>query len=110
MKNFVQEGDVITLTAPYAVASGAGLLVGSIFGVAQTTAAISTSVEAALEGVFDLVKLAGTAWTQGVLIYWDNTAKNCTVIATANRLIGAATVAALAGDVVGRVYVDGAVR
>jgi predicted RecA/RadA family phage recombinase len=34
MKNYVQEGDVLTLTAPYAVASGAGLQVGSIFGFA----------------------------------------------------------------------------
>ena len=30
MKNYVQPGNTITLTAPYAVASGDGLLVGSI--------------------------------------------------------------------------------
>ena len=34
MKNYVQPGNTITLTAPYAVVSGDGLLVGSIFGVA----------------------------------------------------------------------------
>jgi predicted RecA/RadA family phage recombinase len=38
MKNFVQPGNTITLTAPYAVASGDGLLVGYIFGVAAGTA------------------------------------------------------------------------
>ena len=34
MKNYVQPGNTITLTAPYAVTSGDGFLVGSIFGVA----------------------------------------------------------------------------
>ena len=34
MKNYVQPGNTITLTAPYTVASGDGLLVGSIFGIA----------------------------------------------------------------------------
>ena len=33
MKNYVQPGNTITLTAPYAVASGDGLLVGAIFGI-----------------------------------------------------------------------------
>ena len=33
MKNYVQPGNTITLTAPYAIASGDGLLVGSIFGI-----------------------------------------------------------------------------
>ena len=45
MKNYVQPGNTITLTAPYAVASGDGLLVGSIFGIAAGAAA-------ALGGVF----------------------------------------------------------
>ena len=38
MKNFVQPGNTITLTAPYAVASGDGLLVGYIFGVVRKAA------------------------------------------------------------------------
>lgn len=110
MKNYVQRGDVIPLVAPYAVASGAGLLVGSIFGVAETTAAISATVEAALTGVFDLAKATGTAWTQGVRIYWDDAAKNCTTNAAAgaNKLIGVATLAAASGDTVGRVRLTAA--
>lgn len=47
MKNYVQPGNTITLTAPDTVASGDGLIVGSIFGVA----AIGESVETALVGV-----------------------------------------------------------
>ncbi len=34
MKNYVQKGETLTLAAPYAVSSGAGALVGAIFGVA----------------------------------------------------------------------------
>jgi predicted RecA/RadA family phage recombinase len=75
MKNFVQPGNTITLTAPYAVASGDGLLVGSIFGVAAGTAALGEIVEAALVGVYELKKLGSQAWAVGDRIYWDNTAR-----------------------------------
>ena len=70
MKNFVQPGNTITLTAPYAVASGDGLLVGSIFGVAAGTAASGEPIETALVGVFDITKVgrvAGCRVTEGVV-------------------------------------------
>ncbi len=107
MKNFVQEGRTITLTAPVAVSSGGGLLVGSIFGVARGDAAIGANVDALVEGVFDLAKVAAQAWTQGAKIYWDNVAKNCTTVAAGNTLIGAATEAAAAADATGRVRLNG---
>jgi predicted RecA/RadA family phage recombinase len=107
MKNYVQEGDVLTLTAPYAVASGAGLQVGSIFGVATFAAANGASVEAATEGVFDLAKTGSQAWTQGAPIYWDNAGKLCTTTVGSNKLIGYAAQAQQAADTVGRVVVMG---
>ncbi len=58
MKNYVQPGNTITLTAPYSVTSGDGLLVGSIFGVAAGDAADAETLEVALIGVFDLTKVA----------------------------------------------------
>ena len=61
MKNYVQLGKTITLTAPYAVTSGDGLLVGSIFGVAAGNAALGEAVEAALVGVYDLKEVASQA-------------------------------------------------
>ena len=105
MKNYVQPGNTITLTAPYAVASGDGLLVGSIFGVAAGTAAIGEAVEAALTGVYDLKKVASQAWAAGDKVYWDNTAKEATKTTTSNTLIGVAVaaVAGGAGDTIGRV-------
>jgi predicted RecA/RadA family phage recombinase len=109
MKNYVQPGNTITLTAPYAVASGDGLLVGSIFGVATGSAALGETVEAALVGIFDLKKVASQAWAAGDKVYWDNTNKEATQTATANTLIGIATeaVAGGAGDVIGRVRLNG---
>jgi predicted RecA/RadA family phage recombinase len=110
MKNYVQPGNTITLTAPYAVASGDGLLVGSIFGVASGDADDAAIVEAALVGVFDLKKVASQAWGVGDKIYWDNANKQTTKTATSNTLIGVAVeaVANGAGDVVGRVRLNGA--
>ena len=108
MKNFVQPGNTITLTAPYAVASGDGLLVSAIFGVASGAAALGEPVEAALVGVFDLTKVGSQAWTAGAKVYWDNTNKRCTTVATDNTLIGVATeaVASGAGDTIGRVRLN----
>ena len=110
MKNYVQPGNIITLTAPYAVASGEGLLVGAILGVASGTAALGEAVETAVEGVYDLKKVASQAWAAGDKIYWDNTAKNTTKTLTSNTLIGVATEAVAGGatDLIGRVRLNGA--
>lgn len=109
MKNYVQPGNTITLAAPYAVASGDGLLVGSIFGVASGDAASGEPIEAALVGVFDLKKVASQAWAAGDKVYWDNTAKEATKTTTSNTLIGVAVaaVAGGAGDLIGRVRLNG---
>lgn len=110
MKNYVQPGNTITLAAPYAVTAGDGLLVGSIFGIASGDAALSEPVEAALTGVFDLTKVGSQAWTVGAKVYWDDTNKRTTSVATSNTLIGVATeaVAGGAGDTIGRVRLNAA--
>ena len=110
MKNYVQPGNTVTLTAPYAVTSGDGLLVGSIFGIAARTAALGESVETALVGVFDITKIGSQAWTVGAKVYWDDTNKRTTSVATSNTLIGVATeaVAGGAGDTIGRVRLNAA--
>ena len=108
MKNYVQPGNTLTLTAPYAVTSGDGLLVGSIFGVASVDAALNDPVQTALTGVFDLTKVGSQAWTVGAKVYWDDTNKRTTSVATSNTLIGVATetVAGGAGDTIGRVRLN----
>ena len=107
-KNFIQPGNTLTLTAPSDVSSGDGVLVGTIFGVAAGAAVSGAELEAVVEGVFEMTKATG-AITQGAKVYWDNTNKNVTTTATANTLIGAATVAAASGDATVPVRLNGTV-
>lgn len=106
MKNFVQPGDVVTLTAPYAVSSGGGCLVDSVFGVATSDVAISVAGEFKTMGVFDIAKTSAQAWTQGQKIYWDNTNKRCDSDASVGPEIGYATEAAANPSATGRVRLN----
>jgi predicted RecA/RadA family phage recombinase len=110
MKNYVQKGETLTLTAPYAVSAGGGGLVGSVFGVATNDYANGEEGEFQVAGVFDLTRETGasTGFTQGALIYWDNTNKRITKTATSNKLIGVAAKAAADSDATGRVRLNGA--
>lgn len=90
--NFVQDGNVVTLTAPAGgCKSGDPLLIGAFFGVATTDADAGEDVETAVTGVWDLPS-AG-AFGQGAACYWDSVAKKVTAVATAHPHIGVALVA-----------------
>jgi predicted RecA/RadA family phage recombinase len=108
MQNYVQTEDILTLTAPYAVASGAGALVGSIFGVATQAVANAVVGEFKTKGVFDIAKVSAQAWNAGDKIYWDNSAKNLTTVSTSNTLVGTAASAAANPSSTGRVRLNGA--
>ena len=106
MKTFIQPGDSLTVTAPYAVTSGQGVLVGALFGIAAFDAAISTSVEVQTKGVFDVTKEPALAITAGARVFWDNTNRRITTTATSNFQVGIATQAALAADTTVRVLLQ----
>lgn len=108
MKNFVANGHAITITAGADIASGAGVLVGSLFGVAAGAIANGADGVINLEGIYDLVKVGSQAWTVGVPVYWTGSA--CTTTASTNKLIGAAVAAvgSGAGETIGRVRLNGA--
>ncbi len=72
MKNFIQDGETVTLTAPSDVASGGIVVVGSIVGVAAFTALSGADVEVQTEGVFDLTKVTTDVIAQGDKLYWDS--------------------------------------
>jgi len=103
MKNFIQNGDVLDLTAPYDVASGAGFLIGSLFAVAVTAAASGAPVEGKTNGVYDLKYTVAAAAAVGDTVYWDDTAKNVTKTASTNKKIGVCAKAAASGDATMRV-------
>lgn len=107
MKNFVQPGDTIALTAPYDVTSGKGFQVGGIFAVASFDALSGAGVEGQRTGVFDLAKVSAQAWAVGEAIYWDNTNKVATnVKGTANLFIGYAVATAANPSSAGRLVLQ----
>jgi predicted RecA/RadA family phage recombinase len=107
--NYKYEGKTVPLTAPYQRNSGLGAQVGSIFGVALQTVANGVEGQFATEGVWELAKTDEQEWTQGQKIYWDNSGKVCTNVATAGMLIGVAmeAVAVTAGLTTGVVRLNG---
>ncbi|MBP1806466.1 DUF2190 family protein [Rubellimicrobium aerolatum] len=109
MKNYISDGDAVTITATAAVASGKGVLVGDLFGVATTDIASGAQGEIKTRGGAELDKVPAEAWAQGVKIYWDNSAKLCTSVVGSNKLIGCALAAAAAGAAVGSVRLNGTV-
>ena len=110
MKNYVQSGDVITVPAPYGVASGQGVLVGSLFGVATCDAANGANVDIMPEGVFDITALPSDTGAAGAKIYWDSANRRLTTTSTGNAMVGALVAAKANGDTTARVYLDGCVR
>jgi predicted RecA/RadA family phage recombinase len=106
--NYVQEGKTLDLLAPYAVSSGDGLQVGSIFAVALGDAANGAAVRGMTEGVFDIAKTSAQAWTVGQKVYWDNSAKVCDTDGTLGILIGTCTEIAANPTSTGKVRLNGA--
>ena len=111
MENFVAEGEVVTLTAPTGgVVSGTAYLIGSLVVVALVTAAETVSFSALTRGVVTHAKVSAQAWTEGVKLYWDDTAKNFTTTAGGNPLVGVAAAVAANPSATGKIRLDGVAR
>lgn len=109
MRNFVQAGSVVTLTAPAARSAGDVVQVGNIVGVAAADAESAAEVEVKLDGVFDLEKVSAQAWaTVGLPIYYDDVADKVTTVGSGNTLIGVNVATAANPSTYGRVRLNGA--
>jgi predicted RecA/RadA family phage recombinase len=99
MKNYIQPGKTIPVTAPAAVTSGDLVIVGAIIGVAAHDAAQDAVVEISTEGVFDLPKVSTDDVAAGDLLYYVAATKNLTKTAgTGSKpLAGVAVTAAGSG-------------
>lgn len=82
MRNYIQPGENITVPAPYDVASGAGCLVGDLFGIASGAALSGETVVIVTTGCFDMAKTVTDAVTVGASIFWNDTTKLATVTDT----------------------------
>lgn len=95
MKNFVQEGDVLTLTPTASVSAGVGYLFGAgLFGVAVNDVAANTPGEFRVNGVFSLAKTSALAISVGDRLFWDATNKVVNKTATSQVCVGVAVAAA----------------
>jgi predicted RecA/RadA family phage recombinase len=108
-KNFVQDGNVVTLTAPTGgVVAGGVMIAGSLIGVSTYDAPQATDVEVALTGVYELPKATGTAINLGAQVWWSTGSARVEASSAAGRWpIGAATKAAGSSDTTVRVRLPG---
>lgn len=97
--NYVQDGNVLTLTAPRTVASGEGAVIGSnIFGIAMGDITSAASGEFGVTGVWDIACALGEAFTAAANVYWNDTDYKAEASSTGtNFLIGIATEAKTGG-------------
>lgn len=107
MKNYIQVGRVMDVTAPSGgYVSSQAVAVGDVLGVASIDAAEGENCTVSIDGVYSLPKTTG-AISQGVKLYWDpagdpvgGTAGSGALTATAGALkvVGIAFNAAASGD------------
>lgn len=107
--NFVQKGDVLTVTSPTGgVSSGDPVLVGTVLGVALHDAVQGAELEVALEGIFTLPADNNLVMAQGERLFWDSTngwvdktsaAQFCVGIAAEAKTLTGTTVAVRLGYV-----------
>jgi predicted RecA/RadA family phage recombinase len=107
MRNFVQPGNAVTVPSPAAVASGEGVQIGALFGVASADAASGADVELAVAGVYDLPKEATTdTYAVGAAVEWNAAQARVAPLSTGAR-IGVVIAAAGATAPTARVRLDG---
>lgn len=95
MKNFVQEGETLTLTPAAAVASGIGYLFGAgLFGVAANDVDSGEAGEFVTEGVVTIGKTSALAIAVGDRVFWDPAGKVVNKTTTAQQCVGVAVTAA----------------
>lgn len=72
MRNYQQDGDVLTLTPSANVAVGAGYMFGAgLFGVATSAVANGSAGEFITEGVVEIAKTSALAISVGDRLFWD---------------------------------------
>jgi len=95
MKNFIKEGDTITLTPAANVASGVGYLFGAgLFGIATNDVASGVAGEFLTEGIVTIGKTSALAISVGDRVFWDATNKVVNKTTTAQQCVGVAVEAA----------------
>ena len=94
-KTYIQPGHTLTVAAPTGgVLSGTGVLIGTLFGIAQYDAVEGADVDILTEGVVEIGKTAALQIDVGDRLFWDATNKVVNRTATAQVCVGVAVSAA----------------
>ena len=96
MKNYVQAGDNITITAAADLTSGDAVAAGLLVGIAQETVLSGDDVVIVTKGVFEVPKTSAQAWTVGQAIYLIPSTGNFTTATTAGNIFCGVAVEAAA--------------
>ena len=94
MMTFIQAGENITVTSPIVAVAGAGVKIGSLFGIANNSAQIGEPLVLVTVGVFEIDKESTDAMTVGAPVYWKDSTSTVTTTASGNTKIGVAVTAA----------------
>lgn len=105
MKNWVQKGDYIDITAAGTLVAGAFFIANALRGVITSGVTVGQQTTVCTRGVFTLPKATGEAWTQGALLYWDSGNSRFTTTAGGNTLAAFAAAAAASADTIGSVAI-----
>lgn len=104
MNNYIQSGDILTVTAPANVVSGQLIKVGGIIGVCATDADSGDPVEVQTKGCFRLPKVAGFVPAAGGVAFFDFGADSR--LEADGEPVGFYTHSALTGDTAARVWLN----
>lgn len=98
-QNFKEEGCVLQYTnaTGTAIATGDVVIIGALAGVALVNIADTATGSVRIDGVFEVAKTTGTAYSQGDELFWNVGTAKATKTAT-DKPLGVAFEAALSGD------------
>ena len=108
--SYLAPGDVLRFTAPSGgVTKGIPVLIGATVVVPAETAAQTVQFDGYVSGVHSVPKTDSQAWTEGCLLYLDNTNHCFTTTSTSNVRAGFAVeaVASTGGLTTGKIRLSG---
>lgn len=109
--SYISQGDVMDFAAAPTggVTKGVPVLMGSLIVIPIDTAAQTLPFSGYITGIHSVPKVGSQAWTEGAIVYLDNTNHYFTTTSTSNYRAGAAVeaVGSGAGETTGKVRLNG---
>ena len=103
MKNFIQPGKSFTVPATADTNSSDPVVMGSLKGIAANTAKAGEDLTINREGVYEVTKDSGAAWSIGDKVYLKDGTTTFSKTATGNVLFGFASEAEVAAATTGKI-------